>query len=256
MREGIEERDWRDWRGEKEEREETASRRINHPKLRLQLQLCLRAPDLRRRGREKLLRLRKRRLAFQESKTLSLHLGFPPLPLRRRKQTNRPAMTNIQNPNCPPGRSPIFLHVHTDERTESGNVRGRRIWTGTETGTGIESGLLTHSKHVVEASITPGDGATGVLTVAETGGVVVEAGQSTITESPDHAQIYLWLEALLPSATGKKAKHAARAQTLKFVQSVDGAGVQTQILRVKVVESLPVIPDPLIVSLAPNLAVH
>lgn len=162
-------------------------------------------------------------------------------------------MTNIQNPSCPPGKSPIFLHVPTDERRERGNVRGRRKWTKIE----IESGLLTQiSKDVVEGSITPEDGATGGLTVAEAEGVVVEAGQSTLTESPDHALICLLLEVLLPFATGRKARHVARAQTLRLYQNVDGAVVQTRILKVKVGGSLPVILDLLTVSLAPNLAVH
>lgn len=92
--------------------------------------------------------------------------------------------------------------------------------------------------------------------MAEAGEVAVEAGQSTITESPVRALIYLLLEVLLPFATGRKAKHAARAQTLRLYQNVDGVVVQTQILKVKVGESLPVILDPLTVSLALNLAVH
>ncbi len=161
-------------------------------------------------------------------------------------------MTNIQNPNCPPGKSPIFLHAPTDERRERGIVRGRRKWIRSEK----ESGLLTPvSKDVVEGSITPEDEATGELTVAEAGGVVVEAVQNTLIGSLDHALICL-LEVLLPSATERKARHVVRAQTLRLYQNVDGAVVQTQIRKVKVGESLPVILDPLTVNLAPNLAVH
>lgn len=205
------------------------------------------------RGREKLLRLRKLRLAFREPETPSLPPGLPPLPLRRRKQTNLPATTNIQNPNCPPGKSPIYLRVPTDEKREKGNVRGRRKWTRTEK----ESGLLTQvSKDVVEESITPEDGATGGHTVAEAGVVVVEAGQSTLTENLDHGLTYLLLVVLLPFVTGRKVRLAVRVQTLRLYRNADDAVARTQILKVKVGGSLLVILDLLIVSLARNLAVH
>ena len=234
-------------------KEETALKRISCPKLLLQLLLCLRAPDLRLRGRERLLRLKKHQLAFRGPGTPSPHLVLPPLPLRRKKQKNRPAMTNIQNPNSLPGKSLIFLHVSTDERRERGNVTGRRKWTRTER----ESGLLTQiSKDVVEGSIILEDGATGALTVAEAGVVVAEAELNIPTESPDHALTCPLLEVLLLFVTGRKVRHAAKAQTLRLYQNVDGAAALTQTLKVKVEGSLLVILDPLTVSLAPNLAVH
>lgn len=237
----------------REGKEETGPKRISHLKLLLQLLLCLKAPDLKVRGREKWLRLRKHRLATREPGTPSLLLGYPPLPLKRRKQTNRPAMTNIQNPNCLLGKSPIFLHVPTEEKRGRGNVSERRRWTRT----GRESGLLTQiSKDVAEESITPEDAATGGRTVAEAGELVVEAERSTLTESHDHAQIYLLLEVLLPSATGRKVRRVVRAQTLRLYQNVGDAVVQTQIRKVKVGGNLPAILDPLTVSPAPNLAVH
>lgn len=237
----------------REQKEETGPKRISHPKLLLQLLLCLRVPDLRVKGRENLLSLRKHRLAIRDPETLSPRLGLPLLPLRRRKQTNHPAMTNIQNPNCPPGRSPIFLRVPTDEKIERGTVRGIRKWTRTER----ESGPWTQvSKDVVEGSITQEDVATGGLTVVEAGGVVAEVEQSTLTESLDHALIYLLLQVQLPFVIGRKAKHAVRAQTLRLYQNADDGGVQIQILKVKVGGSLPVILDLLTENLAPNLAVH
>lgn len=162
-------------------------------------------------------------------------------------------MTNIQNPNCPLGKSPTSLHVPTGERKERGNESGRRKWIRTESENGRQTQI---SKVVVEGSIIPEDEATVGLTVVEAGGVGVEAGQNTPIESPDHAQIYHLLQVLLPFATGRKVKHEVRARTLRLYQNVDGAVVQTQTLKVKAGGSLPVILDHLTVSLAPNLAVH
>lgn len=116
--------------------------------------------------------------------------------------------------------------------------------------------MIQISKDVVEGSITPEVGATGGHIVAEEGEVVAEAGQSILIESPDLALICRLLEELLPSVTGKKVRHAVRAQTLRSYQNAGGAVVLTQILKVRVEGSLPVTLDPLTVSLAPNLAVH
>lgn len=244
----------------REGKEGIGPKRNSRPKLHLQLLLYQRTPGLTVREREKLQRRRKLQLPIRGPETLSLLLGLPPLLLRRRRWKRHPAMRNIQNPNCPLGKSPTSLHVPTGERKERGGERkergnesGRRKWIRTESENGRQTQI---SKVVVEGSIIPEDEATVGLTVVEAGGVGVEAGQNTPIESPDHAQIYHLLQVLLPFATGRKVKREVRARTLRLYQNVDGAVVQTQTLKVKAGGSLPVILDHLTVSLAPNLAVH
>lgn len=105
-------------------------------------------------------------------------------------------------------------------------------------------------------SITPEDGATGGLIVAEEGGVEAGAELNTLTENPDHGRIYPQEEVPLPFGTERKVRRAAKAQTLRLFLNGEGAVDLIQILKVKVEENLPVIPDPQTASPAPNRAVH
>lgn len=237
----------------------TGPKRISQLKLRQRLRPCLKALELRAMGRGSLLRQMKPQLPTIGPETRSLLQGYPPLLPRKIKQTNFPVMTSIQNQNCPAGKKVIFPRVPTEEKSGRGNGTG----TETETGIGIRkltkrgNGLwIQISKDEGEGNTTPEEGATEELTAAVAGEVVVVAGLSTPTGSLDYAPTCPQLEALPPFATGRKARHAARARTLKSFQSADDGAVRTQTPKAKVGENLLATPDPLTASLVPNLVVH
>lgn len=111
----------------KEATEETAPKRTSHPKLHLLLLQYQTEAELWAMGRESLLRQKNRRQGFRGAESLSRRLGpLPPL-LRKKKWINQPAMTNIQNQNYPPEKTPICPHVPIAER------RGSESGTETET---------------------------------------------------------------------------------------------------------------------------
>lgn len=210
-------------------------------------------------GREKQLRQKNPMLCFRGAENPSLHqVSQPPL-LRKTRSTNLLAMTNTLNQNYPPEKSRIFPLDPTAEKSESETETGIETESETETEKETKKWTETESFHqtlkgAVGVSITPEAGAIEVRTVDVAEAAGVEVALNILTESPEPALTCPLLEALLLFVTERRVKHGVKVRIWKLCPNADDGEVQTQTLKVKEDESLPVTPDPLTESPAPSLA--